>query len=114
MNPPSPTTLHHYFTSLGAKGGTKGSPAQQSARAQVFRKRWPTSSLLTAAERAVLELRAAGQPFAAIAQARHTSLGTVLNQSCSACRKLGIKSTTHAPTVREALRQLDMSDPAFS
>lgn len=96
-------TLHHYFTTLGSKGGAKGSLAQQSARAQVFAKRWKGKPFITATQREILEQRALGRTFAEIAQARGTTIGAALNQSCSACHRLGIKGTTDAVAIRRAL-----------
>lgn len=113
MKPPTPATLHHYFSTLGARGGAKATPAQQRARSSVFVKRWPAKPPhgLTAAQHEVLTLRAVGRTFAQIAKTRGTAQSTVLNHSTAGCRKLGLTGTTDVEKLRKALA---LSDPAFS
>ncbi len=72
---------------------------------------------LSTAEREVIEMRAAGKTFQQIADTRHRALGTVLNLSSRAARKLRLKGTTVPARIRAALHALShpapMDDPAF-
>lgn len=108
MNELTQQIITKHFTALGSKGGAKGTPAQQAARNTAFAKRWQGKPFITATQREILEQRALGRTFAEIAQARGTTVGAALNQSCSACRRLGIKGTTDAVAIRRALEFSEM------